>query len=39
MTGSDMAPILVSWVLIAVLGVATAAGLEGLHRERPSNKP
>jgi hypothetical protein len=30
----DVAPIIASWFLIAVLGVATIVGLNGLNRER-----
>ncbi len=35
MTGMDIAPIAVSWLLMIVLGTATVVGLNGLHRERP----
>ena len=34
MTGMDVAPIVASWFLIVVLGVATVVGLNGLNRER-----
>jgi hypothetical protein len=34
MTGMDVAPIVASWFLIAVLGVATVVELNGLNRER-----
>lgn len=36
MTGVDIVPVMVSWVLIAVPGVATVAGLKGLNREGPT---
>jgi hypothetical protein len=36
MTGMDMVPIMVSWLLIMVLGIATVVGLNGLPREPPS---
>ncbi len=34
MTGMDMAPIVMSWLLMMALGVATVIGLNGLNRER-----
>jgi hypothetical protein len=36
MTGMEIVPIAVGWLLVTVLGVATAVGLNGLNRERPS---
>jgi hypothetical protein len=35
MTGMEIVPIAVSWVLVTVLGIATVVGLNGLNRERP----
>jgi len=35
MTGMDMVPIMVSWLLMMVLGIATVVGLNGLHGEPP----
>jgi hypothetical protein len=35
MTSTDMVPILASWILMIVLGFATVAGLDRLHRNPP----
>jgi hypothetical protein len=34
MTGMEIVPIAVSWILVTVLGIATVVGLNGLNRER-----
>jgi hypothetical protein len=38
MTGIDIVPIVLSWTLMLVLGIATVVGLNGLHRDpRPQD--
>jgi hypothetical protein len=38
MTGMEIVPIAVSWILVTVLGIATVVGLNGLNRERAAEE-
>jgi hypothetical protein len=39
MTGIDIVPIVLSWILMLVLGSATVVGLDRLHRDRAPETP